>query len=571
MNEHETMTRTPADRGEEFFANLDCCTLLKDLLKNWWVILLAGITACLVVNTLPCISGIGSVPGIEYIAGIGYKPMYTSSTTVIVTGTARSGDSFSTYSGNAERFTSILTDDYILQEVAEDMGLKKLNVEVHAEVIADSNMVSLSVRSDKPTTSHRVIKGILQHYSDISEMMYPGYVLEELVPAVYPSEPDNSYDAADMSRKWAAAAMAVTAALILILSYYYDSVKNEKDVERKLDTKLYAAIYHERKYKTFRMALRPGRFKKKKSLMISSPVASFGFVESYRRLREKLAARCARSGRKVILITSMLENEGKSTVAANLALAFAGISDKVLLLDGDLRKPAQHKIFELEEENHEEFSDYLRGKAAIADCLTRDETSGIYMICNKNHCPDSSEILTGERMRNLMVQMKSRMDYIIIDTPPVEMVADAEILTRYADYSLLVITPDHAPTEAVNDCIDQLKEGGAKLLGCVLNNIYTIPLLIQQITGIDVSAAAGSRYGRYSGYGSSYGYGRGYGYGSRYGYGSGYGYGKKAEDGQNSADSGKEKKHSADSCRETVSGKGFFAERVSRTSGRKEE
>ncbi|MGN0292603.1 MAG: polysaccharide biosynthesis tyrosine autokinase [Lachnospiraceae bacterium] len=554
MNEYETTTRTPDDRGEEILANLDCYTLLKDLLKNWWVILLAGITACLVVNMLPYLSVVESISGIDAISGIGYRPMYTASTTVIVTGTARSGDSFSTYSSNAERFTNILTDEYILQEVAEDMGLRKLAVEVKAEVIADSNMVSLSVRSNKPTMSYRVIKGILQHYSDISEMMYPGYVLEELVPAAYPSEPDNSYDVTDMSRKCAAAAMAVTAVLILMLSYYYDSVKNEKDVERKLDTKLYAAIYHERKHRTFRMLL-PGRRRKKKSLMISSPVASFGFVESYRRLRERLVARCNRSGKKVILITSMLENEGKSTVAANLALALAGISDNVLLLDADLRKPAQHKIFELKEEKHEEFSDYLYGKATLTDCLTRDEESGIYMIYNKNNCSASSEILGGERMKNLIVQMKSSMDYIIIDTPPVEMVADAETLTRYADYSLLVITPDHAPTEAVNDCIDQLKEGHAKLLGCVLNNIHTVPLLIRQVTGINVFAISGGSYGRYSGYG----------------YGGGYGYGTKEEYGQDSSGSRNKKKQSLYNSRETVSGKGFFAERVSRTSGHDEE
>lgn len=549
MNENESVKKAP-DIGDSLFSNIDYYTLAKDLLKNWWVILLAGITAVLVVNLLP------------YIPYVGYKPMYTASSTVIVKGTVRSGDSFNTYSSSAEKFAGILTDEYILQEVAEDMGLTRLDVEVDCSIIAETNLLSLSVRSDKPSISYRVIKGLLEHYTDISEMMYPGYVLEELVPAVYPSGPDNSYNVTDLSKKCALITMAAVAVIILLLSWYYDSIKNENDVEKKLDTRLYAAIYHERKYKTLRMALSLKRRRKKTALLISSPLASFGFVESYKRLREKLISRCQRSGRKVILITSMLENEGKSTVAANLALALAGVSQKVVLVDADLRKPAQHKIFECSDDTIITLSEYLRGDAAVSDCLVKKEDSGLYMIYDKTYCPDSGEIAGSRRMKELIDYLRKEMDYIIIDTPPVEMAADAEILTQFADYSLLVINPDHAPTSAVNDCIDRLREGHAKLLGCVLNNICTIPLIIQQMTGIDVAGAAGggSRYG-------SYGYG--YGYGHEFGYG--YGYGSENDCGPDFSDPGISGNREQSVYRRAVSGEDFFAERASRKTDPEEE
>ncbi|MDY2626720.1 MAG: polysaccharide biosynthesis tyrosine autokinase [Lachnospiraceae bacterium] len=538
MNENETMTKSPERNESSFLFNLDYFTLVKDLLKNWWVILLAGMTAVLVVNMLP------------YVPYVGYKPMYTASSTVIVKGTARSGDSFSTYSSSAEKFVEILTDEYVLQEVAEDMGLRKLDVEVNASIIAESNLLSLTVRSDKPTVSYGVIKGLMEHYSDISEMMYPGYVLEELVPAAYPSAPDSAYDVAQLSKKGAAAAMAAAAALILLISCMYDSVKNEKDVEKKLDAGLYAAIYHERKYKTFRMIF--GSKKKKTALLINSPVVSFGFVENYRRLREKIISRCNRSGKKVILVTSMLENEGKSTVAANLALALAGVSDKVVLLDADLRKPAQYKIFERRNGIKGTLSEYLTGKAGLSKCLVKDKENGIYMIYDTVHHSNSSEIIGNGRMETLIRQLKDSMDYIIIDTPPVDMVADAETLAEYADYSILVISPDHAPVKAVNDCIDRLREGHAKLLGCVLNNIYTIPLVIRQFTGIDVSGLIGKNYGIYGSY--SYGYG----YGSSYGYG------------QDSPDSKTKRKKNPGAYRNVVSGEGFFDTRADRTADQEE-
>lgn len=529
MNENRNVSSEAAESS--FLENIDYFTLLKDLLKNWWVILMAGAAVFFAVSCLPY---------------LGYKPMYTASSTMIVTGTVRSGNSFSTYSSNAQSFVDILTDEYILQEVAEDMGLRKLDVEVSASVVADTNLISLNVRSDKPTTSYRVLKGLQEHYMDISEMLMPGYVLEELVPASCPGGPDNAYTVDQLRKRSTLIAMAVAAALILALSYFYDSVRNEKDVERKLDTRLMAAIYHERKNKTLRRAL--SLKKRKSALLITSPVTSFGFVESYRRLREKLVTRCSRSGKKIILITSMLENEGKSTVATNLALALAGVSDKVLLLDADLRKPAQYKIFEQRDKMSGSLSGFLRGKEALEDCLIWNEEYGLYMMYNQKKQNDSSELVSAERMKQLLSVLREQMDYIIIDTPPMELVADAEALAQYADYSLLVISPDHAPAKAVNDCIDQLNDCPAKMLGCILNNIYTVQLLVRQVTGIDFAGMMSSGHGKYGGYAGSYGYGYGYD----------RGYGKKEGYGNSSQENSKKKKKKTGHYREVASGSDFF-------------
>lgn len=127
------------------------------------------------------------------------------------------------------------------------------------------------------------------------------------------------------------------------------------------------------------------------------------------------------------------------------------------------------------------------------------------------------------------------------------------MLTQYADYSLLIISPDHAPTGAVNDCIDQLREGHAKLLGCVLNNIYTIPLFIQQVTGVNITGFLKRSHGRYESYGKSYGYGLKEGYG------------------QDTSGRRKNIKKKNSTYRETSSGKGFFNESISRDSDQKEE
>ena len=491
--------KASSDTGSfDAFNNPDYFTLLKDLARNWWVIAMTGVIVSMVFRILPM---------------IGYTPTYTASTTVIVTGTVRNNDSFSTYSSTAQQFADLLTDEYLLQEIAEDMRVKKLNVKVNAEIISDTNVVTLTVQAGKPTTAYRVIKGILEHYPDISELMYPGYVLEQLIPPEYPSSPDPSPFRRENTGKYVLAAMAAMAGLILLLSMMYDNVCNEKDAANKLDARLLTTVYHEKK--RFRIGF--GKRRKKQSVLYTYPSASFGFVQSYKKLREKLTSRCEVSGKKVILITSMMENEGKSTVAANLALSLAAVSDKVLLLDADLRKPAQYKIFDHDTHHETALSDYLEGRSDLSSCLYHDRKNGLYMIYNQKSFIGSSELEGSDRMRDLIEKMKTEMDYIIIDTSPVSQITDAEIMAQYADYSILVIKQDNAPAQAINDCIDQLRECRAKFLGCVLNNVYTIPLLIQQVTGFELGRFLSSAASYSGGYSYRSGYGYGYGYGSEYG------------------------------------------------------
>ena len=120
-------------------------------------------------------------------------------------------------------------------------------------------------------------------------------------------------------------------------------------------------------------------------------------------------------------------------------------------------------------------------------------------------------------MENLIQALRQEMDYVIVDTPPVTMVADAEMLANFTDYTLPVIRPDNAPTIAVNDFLDTLQLCRSKVLGAVLNNISTLPLMIRQTTGINFYGGTDrkySDYSHYSSYGYSYGYGKGYGYSS---------------------------------------------------------
>ena len=154
--------------------------------------------------------------------------------------------------------------------------------------------------------------------------------------------------------------------LLCVRAYLRDTVKSEDEVESKLDTKLLAAVHHERKYKTFRAALAH----KKTSILITNPTTGFLFVETFKKLRTRVEYQMRRSHGKVVMVTSVLEDEGKSTVSVNLALAMARKYRNVLLIDADMKKPAVHKILGYQDEEYATLPELLAEKVALRDaCL----------------------------------------------------------------------------------------------------------------------------------------------------------------------------------------------------------
>ena len=214
-----------------------------------------------------------------------------------------------------------------------------------------------------------------------------------------------------------------------------------------------------------------------------------------------------KDGRQVFLITSCAENEGKSTVAANLALSLAQKHQRVLLLDADLRKPAQSLIFSAAPAPGTDLGYLIThrpDREALEKAIVRDEATGLSHLYAAPLRRSQSEALSPDSFRPLLDALRESYSYILIDTPPFSFFADAEVLADAADAAILVVRQDLVPAAVVNDTIDDLNAAHAALLGCVLNNYQSFHF--------------GSRLG---GYGYGYGYGS---YGGKYGY---YGYGSK--------------------------------------------
>ena len=172
------------------------------------------------------------------------------------------------------------------------------------------------------------------------------------------------------------------------------------------------------------------------------------------------------------MVTSIAENEGKTTVAANMAIALAEKGYRVLIVDMDLRKPAVYKIFQQDITKDAGLGKALNEPEQLEDILKFDKKNQIYLLLNRNSYSDSQEMLSSERMQRLVQQCREKMDYVIVDTPPAVVSSDAELICALADASMLVVRQDWVDIRDINDGMDVLKQGKGEFIGYMLNNMH---------------------------------------------------------------------------------------------------
>ena len=200
-------------------------------------------------------------------------------------------------------------------------------------------------------------------------------------------------------------------------------------------------------------------------------------------------------GSKMLVVTSVSENEGKSTVAANLAISFAQKGKRVILIDGDLKRPSQFLIFGLEMEDKSELGEFLKENTDFKDVLKKIKNPNMLFIGGRNCYSSSTEILQGPQLGRLMNACRKYADYVIIDTPPAGILGDAEIFARYADEVLLVVRQNYIFSADINDTLDGFRGEDGNVLGVVLNGVKTFG------NSTSLGRYGYGRYGKYGKYG----------------------------------------------------------------------
>ena len=451
------------------------------------------------------------------------EPTYTLSMTFIVNNKSEkdlssSGENSVSYNDMsasvymANTFVHLMTGRTMCNAIAAECKSYPKTADQVSKMIAasrktDSSIIDMTVTAGSPEEAYELAQAVKDTYKDVVQVYSGGSIHLCDMPEL-PTEPDKSVGITRNAIIGALAGAVICALIIIIRDSARNTVRSQEDIQNKLQLNVIGEVSQV-----------PGgeRFYKKsahgdRELLITDKACGFAFIETYKAMRTKLELLNGRRGYKSFVISSAGANEGKTTVAVNLSLALAQNGYSVLLIDADLRKPSVLKNLGITNISGNGIADVVGRVKNSSDAIKYIEKYKIFVLAGDECIADPTEVLSNAKTGEFIAAAKEKFDYIIIDTPPAGIVADAAICAKYTDSSIFVIREDRFPVPAILEAVSDLTQGGTDLAGCVYN--------------ISTDRSRGG-YGSYSvsrrRYG--YGYGRhyGYGYGKHYGYGYGYG------------------------------------------------
>ena len=393
-----------------------------------------------------------------------YKPVYRIESTYYITSRGINNDllsNMSTAQNMAARYSQIFQSETIKNMASQDVGIPLEDFIISSEVVPETNIVVVRTTAKTPEIAYRLMESVITHYPTLSKYLVTDAIINELTPLNVPSKQTYKVNLKVTMLKGFILAFGVLSILAVAYSCLKDTIRSGEDIENKLDSRLLGEISYERKN------LRLNGNNKRKSILINSQAVSFRYVEAVGKICRKVINSMDRNKAKTLLVTSCLENEGKSTVVANLALAISGQGKKVVIVDFDLKKPAQYKIFDVLDKSKINLEDIIEKDGAIS--AVQIPNTKVCAILNDKKYHNSTELLTTERMKKILGELKKEYDYILLDTPPVPSCADAETIASVTDAYMVVVREHMALAKQINDVIDILYNCPGHIIGCVFN------------------------------------------------------------------------------------------------------
>jgi len=466
---------------------LDILSFLNDYLNRlrrlWWVVVLTvGICVCF----------------FYFRSSTSYSPTYVAEATVsveIVNGGAYANRNTAEQMGLI--FPYILTSGALSDVIAADLNMNTVPGSINVSCISGTNLLTIRVTSWNAEYAYNILQSVLKNYPEVAQYVVGQTELTLIDDSGIPSDTGRSSVIRGSIRRGAIFGLGIGLILVLIHVLAMRTIRSESELRSLLNVPCLGTLPFSQVKKRRRNA--------KREINILYDTNRSDYIEAMRLVRTRLERQL--EGKQVLMVTSSISGEGKSTVAANLAISIALKGKRVILVDCDLRNPTVGSIFNLTQEFPGLIS-VLRGQTALEDALydvkDRNKNSiGLTLLPGGKRESSLVEILGSEAMSGVIAQLREKADLVILDTPPSAMLVDAMMLVRHVDAVAYVIMSDYARRRYIVKGVEELSNSDAPIVGCILNG-------------------GSSSSGGYGSYGYRYGYRYGYKYGYKYGYSRGY-------------------------------------------------
>lgn len=344
----------------------------------------------------------------------------------------------------------------------QDLEIKIQKGEEEIRQLEDSLKSTTSVReeADKRAVIDRLRSQIAQDQQNYTQFInYLAPSARNTLTILEPAEPANQPFAPNVPLNVGLAAVIgfiLATAVAFLVEYLDDTLKSKDDISRFLNTSTLGEI---------------GLLKNKNDKLVTAIEPRSQNAEAYRMLRTNISFSSVDKPIRMIVVTSPSPSEGKSITAANLAVTMAQAGYRTVLVDCDLRKPTQQKVFNIS--NDVGLTNALLSHASLKSFLRPSRVENLSVMTTGPLPPNPAELLGSRSMNTLLNTLQSETDIIVVDTPPVLAVTDAAILARGADGVLLVVDSGKTKRDSAMRAKEVLEQAGARLLGVVLNRLNT--------------------------------------------------------------------------------------------------
>ena len=411
------------------------------------------------------------------------KPLYTTYTTIILTksneaqtGTTITQNDILLNQKLVETYSKIIKSKLVLEQVISETGVtytaEELGENVNVEAYENTEMLKISVTDQDPELAASIANSIAQVFSGEIAKIYQINNISVVDVAVTPEEVSNNTLKRDLLIALFISIFG-TIGVVFVVYYFDDTVKLTDDLEEEIGMPVVA--------KVFKSDI--GSKNNRKVELLAQKYPKSVVSESIKTLRTNLQFSSVDEDIKTILITSSIPGEGKSFISANLAISFAQTDKKVLIVDCDMRKGRQHRIFKLS--NTKGLSNLLIDDMTnYKDYINKTSIKNLYIITRGTVPPNPSELLNSNKNSELIKILRSKFDIIIFDGVPCNGLPDSIIMSKLVDKVLIVSSESVTPRSVLESTKKQLKNVEAPVAGDVLNNVNR----------------KNSKYGKYYGY-----------------------------------------------------------------------
>lgn len=409
------------------------------------------------------------VMGLVAFASYRTTPLYESTARVFVS--ASQPGAAEAYAGGllseqrATAYVALVDSRVLAEQVKEELGLgvsvPDLTDQVGAIVVKDTGVLQLTVTDPDPhhaqllaeTYAEELIK--LARDLDTPERSSTSPVKISVIdPASYSATPVSPQPVRNLVLALLFG-LVLGVAVALLRELLDTTVKNPDDLASATDAALMGSIVQESAGNRGRLVT---------ELDVNAPR-----VEAFRVLRTNIQFVEVDQSNKVFVVSSAVQEEGKTSTAVNLALSLAQVGIRVLLVDGDLRRPAIAGMLGLDESAG--VTTVLLGKISLREAVQRHAITDLDVLTSGMIPPNASELLQSKAMAALMTQMRAAYDVVIIDSPPLLPVTDAALLASQADGALLVVRHGRTTRDQLATAVDRLEQVDAALVGVVMNMV----------------------------------------------------------------------------------------------------